>query len=336
MPLIPGRFNSPWNPFDRPSWAPPRPASQPKGYGLTPADVSGDPYAGSDGSVADIVNSAAVTAANSLLPGNAAGIPASFTGVANVPGTVFAGAPGTPVVFRSDGQGNPALRNDGRTIPGSAPGTVLANGLIVAGTPLPGALRSNGQMTPGLDDAVRDREYGWNAQSETLFRRYRQALKVIGHIRQRKPPDPASMPASGIRINPNGSLLITPQLPSGVYPVLTYRVPAGYYGFINYASNEYTGGGFAEAAGALVWAIKIQGWYYPNYGTIPFSLGSRLSGLWNIAGGLPLLSNQNVVFSVIYNTVPGVASGGYVICTLQGWIAPVGEQSRQEAGHGGQ
>jgi hypothetical protein len=52
-------------------------------------------------------------------------------------------------------------------------------------------------------------------------------------------------------------------------------------------------------------------------------MGSRLTGLWNIAGGIPLLQNQYVYYVVTYDSTSTVAPGGYVICNLQGWIAPI-------------
>jgi len=203
---------------------------------------------------------------------------------------------------------------------------------VVAGVQIPGALRSDGRLTPSLDQAVLDHDFGWNAASQVMFQRFQAAQQIIARIRRKKPKDPALMPAAGTRINPSGTLLISPGLASGIYAVLTYRVPPGYYGFINYASNEYTGGGFAEAAGALIWEIQVQGWFYPNYGTIPYTLGSRLNGWWNIAGGLPLLGNQYITYLVRYDTTVGVATGGYVICGLQGWISPLGETARENGG----
>jgi len=285
MPIMPGvPFNSPWNPID-----PPRPPAGPRPVssfwpGLTPI-ASADAFS-------DL----------------ASGVP-GFSTAASAAGV--AAPPAGPDV-------SPATQGKAQA---TAPALTAAQQAAVAHLPAP--LRASGQLTPGLDELQRDHEYGWNAESELLYRRYQAFSKISQAIRAGRQLNKADlMPVDGIRLNESGSLAITVGFASGTYTVLTYRVPAGYYGWINYSSNEYTGTGFDEAGGALVWGIEIQDWWYHGYGAIDTTLGSRLFGLWNIAGGLPLASNQYVRFIVTYDSTIGVTPGGRVICTLQGWVAP--------------
>lgn len=304
MPLMNASFNSPWNPFDWQETGIPPVPTPPGGagssYGLTTYDVSGDPYAGYDAGGNPVAP--ATLPGSSMMPGDDGGAAVVAAAAASV----------TPAAVAANAIG----------------GAGTAVSPFLTGTILPPPLRSDGRMTPVLDQMAYDREFGWDRYSDLLFSRFEAGEELVKRIRRRKPRDPAAMPIDGTRINPKGSLLIAPATASGVYTVLTYRVPAGYYGWINYASNEYTGSGFDEAGGGLIWEIQVQNWFYPGYGTIPYSLGSRLAGLWNIAGGLPLLSNQYISYVVRYDTSLGVAPGGRVICTLQGWITPMGEQAR--------
>ena len=204
--------------------------------------------------------------------------------------------------------------------------------VAVAGVALPAALQQNGSLTPRLTDLLRDREYGWNAASERLFRRFERNLAVSRHLGRRAPNTPTLMPPDAIRINEGGSFAIAADTPSGLYTVFTWRVPPGYYGWLNYASHEYTGGGFAEASGGLIWHIQVNDWFFPGYGAIRWSLGSRLAGLWNIANGLPLIGNQYISYLVDYDSTSTVVPGGSVICTIQGWRAPV---RKMRSHHGG-
>ena len=288
MPMIKTPpFNSPWNPFYPPARRIPAPPTPL----LRPSDVTGSGYVG------------AVTAPTSSSASTLAAASAAVAGSIGPTGTSAAGNAAAPT-----------LANDG--------------GVAVANLNLPPALQRYGRLTPTLDDAVQQYMYGWNPASQALYDRFTASEMVVAKVRSRRLPDPAAMPADGIRLNQGGTMLIESMTQSGTYVVLDYRVPVGYYGFINFASNEYNGGGFLDGSGALIWSIQVNQWFYPGYGQIPYSLGSRYTGLWNIAGGLPLRANQYIQYLVAYDTTatPAITPGGYVICTIQGWIAPIRER----------
>jgi hypothetical protein len=289
MPLTPARFRSPWNPFQNVGNSQPI-ASNPGGR-LSPADVA-DSFGGGAAGAADFSYGAPLVSP-------AASGPDSSAVSAAAGAAAIATASGVPVG-----------------------GSIVAP--VSAGIVLPGPLRRDGVATPQLEQAIRAHEYGWNQSSETMFRRFDYSRRVVNRMkRRRRQWIPAAMPASGIRINPSGTMQITIATAAGSYAILAYRVPPGYAGFLNYASNEYAGAAFTEASGALVWYIEVQQWFYQGYGNIPFTLGSRQASLWNIAGGLPIRSNQYIVYGVTYTPGAGLTAGGYVICNLQGWIAPM-------------
>jgi len=194
----------------------------------------------------------------------------------------------------------------------------------------PPAALTNARLTPTLDSMVKDHENVWSPETMALYKDFVDAQKVIRQMRKNAAPEPSRMPSEGTRLNRVATLLVTPAmlvaLPT-TFPVPftgingPWRVPAGYYGWINYVACEYSGGGFAEGSGNLVFSLGIQNYFYYGYGNIAVTLGSRTAGLWSIEGGLPLISNQYIQwFATLDN--PAVAPGGYIICTIQGWIAP--------------
>jgi len=163
-----------------------------------------------------------------------------------------------------------------------------------------------------------------------LYKDYSDAQKVIRAMRKSAAPEPSRMPDQGTRLNRLATLQITaPMLAAlpATFPVPftqingPWRVPAGYFGWINYVACEFSGQGFNEGSGNLIFALGVQNYFYYGYGNITATLGSRTAGLWSIEGGLPLVANQYIQWYVTLNN-PAVQPGGYVICTIQGWIAP--------------
>jgi hypothetical protein len=199
---------------------------------------------------------------------------------------------------------------------------------------VPPAALSNAPLVPDLTNLAWSHAHQSNQQYVTLYKDFVAAQKLIRQLRKQADPDPSVMPIEGTRLNqgslPGQQLLVTPAmigaLPS-TFPVFTYRVPPGYRGYINYISCEYNGAGFLDGSGSLAFALGVQNYFYPGYGNILTSLGSRNAGLWSIDGGLPLLGNQYITWYVTLNN-PAVTPGGYVICTFQGWIAPTRKGAR--------
>jgi hypothetical protein len=206
---------------------------------------------------------------------------------------------------------------------------------ILSGSQTPAALRQ-APLTPDLDKVAWQQAHQSNPQYIALYKDFVNAQKVIRQLRAQADPDPSVMPIEGTRLNqgslPGQQLLITPAMlnPAGfpnLLTVFTYCVPPGYRGYINYISCEYNGAGFVDGSGSLTFALGVQNYFYPGYGNILTTLGSRTAALWSIDGGLPLLGNQYITWFVTLNN-PAVQPGGYVICTFQGWIAPTRKGAR--------
>ena len=208
----------------------------------------------------------------------------------------------------------------------------IPDGFLPNNNPLlkPPAPLTNQRLTPTLDALVKEHENVWSPETMALYKDFSDAQKVIRRLRNRGEPEPSVMPNGGTRLNRMASLLVTPAMLGALPETFAvpfmqiggpWRVPAGYYGWINYVACEYSGQGFAEGSGNLLFSLGVQNYFYYGYGNIAATLGSRTSALWSINGGLPLISNQYIQWQATLNN-PAVTPGGYIICTIQGWIAP--------------
>jgi hypothetical protein len=118
--------------------------------------------------------------------------------------------------------------------------------------------------------------------------------------------------------------IITPA-PGQDYLVGSFRVPNGYNGMLYGIHVGYTGTGFVDGSGDIIWRIMIgNAWAAPGLGRITTKLGSPHQ-LLQITDYIKLKSNQTV--SVLVN-VPN-ASGNIqvgvsrILATLQGWYYPM-------------
>jgi len=100
--------------------------------------------------------------------------------------------------------------------------------------------------------------------------------------------------------------------------VLTMLVPAGYDGVINEMSCNFTGGGFTQGSGDIIWSLRVDGKPYPNFGIITNEKGTPLQG--RKIGRIRVYSGQRVQWLV--NHVANLALNGNVICSLTGYFYP--------------
>ena len=104
--------------------------------------------------------------------------------------------------------------------------------------------------------------------------------------------------------------------------VITINVPLGFDGVIKKLSNEYTGGGFVEGSGDLIWRIYRNNTPVRNYDNITVQLGGLRSNR-DIAG-IRIYSGQQIRFTVTHDPASGLAvAGTSVICFLSGWFYPI-------------
>lgn len=105
--------------------------------------------------------------------------------------------------------------------------------------------------------------------------------------------------------------------------ILSYRVPLGYDGVINYIVQNYTGQGFQEGQGDLVWRLQLNERYVKNFGNTTTQIGTLTSGPISPNASIIVQSNQLVQYFV--NLGPNALAdlmGGRVICSTWGFWWP--------------
>lgn len=101
--------------------------------------------------------------------------------------------------------------------------------------------------------------------------------------------------------------------------VLTFRVPNGSDGVINFISNNFLGGGFTNFSGDIIWQILANGRPIRNFSNIRAEKGTVNQG--RIISPIRIYSNQ-VIQYVVRHAANGVLTGGQVICSCNGNYYP--------------
>jgi hypothetical protein len=119
----------------------------------------------------------------------------------------------------------------------------------------------------------------------------------------------SSIPLPGVELTP--------------YLVATMQVPLGYDGVIPSVVNLYTGSGFQEGSGDLIWRIQLNQRWVKDYSNIETTIGSLTIPYPANAGAIRLLSGQTVNYYVTLGAgALGNLSGGRIVCGLFGWFFP--------------
>lgn len=150
-------------------------------------------------------------------------------------------------------------------------------------------------------------------------------------------PDPwVEMPPGGLPFDPFGTI-VTPAANSVETLVLQFRIPYQYDGIILGVTNLFTGPGFVEGSGDLVWRIRVGqpnllGRPQRNYENILQTMGD-LGDPRTVQGGIVVTSNQFVEYSVTHTIgSPIVPAGTRIICNVQGFYWPRGSSVRSAGG----
>lgn len=102
--------------------------------------------------------------------------------------------------------------------------------------------------------------------------------------------------------------------------VLVFSVPDGYDGVIRRLSNNYTGPGFVQGSGQLIWRILIDRMVVKNYGQILIEMGSPQ---WpRDTDGILLRSGQVVRYMVNVSDAALAGSATGIICAVGGYFWP--------------
>lgn len=128
------------------------------------------------------------------------------------------------------------------------------------------------------------------------------------------------MPPQGRQYQEINSIPLPPN--NGLDTLVTeFVVPMGYDGVITSVVNFYTGAGFAEGSGDLVWRVRVGLRWARNFGQIDTTLGSLASPCPLFRGGIRISSNQRIQYFVNHAVASGLA-GGRIVCGLFGWFYP--------------
>lgn len=160
---------------------------------------------------------------------------------------------------------------------------------------------------------------------EQLWRRIGEAgglQKICCHNRKvyQEPPW-LRMPPDGRQYQEIGSIS-TPAADGNNYSVHSFKVPTGYDGVITSVANFYTGAGFVEGSGDIVWRMLIGRAWCRNFGNIETTLGSLTSPCPLFRGGVRIYSEQVVNY---YVNIPigSPIAGGRIVCAFFGWFYAV-------------
>lgn len=159
-------------------------------------------------------------------------------------------------------------------------------------------------------------------EEAAIWRRIKQCgglMEICPGHRYASPPW-QKMPSQGKRFGHPSSIALTDAVIGVDTVVQSFLVPYGYDGIIAAPVNIYTGMGFAEGSGDLVWRIKLNLHYVKDYGNITTSLGSLTQPYYNANSQIFLQSGMLVQYLVNRSAGSvGNLNGGRIICGLWGW-----------------
>jgi hypothetical protein len=136
-------------------------------------------------------------------------------------------------------------------------------------------------------------------------------------------PPWVKMPGEGKRFGHPSSIPLASAVLGVDTIVQSFIVPYGYDGVIVATTNRYTGQGFVEGSGDLIWRIRLNQHYVNDYGNIITQLGSLTQPYYNANSQIFVQSGQLVQYLVNRSLGSlGNLNGGRIICALNGWYWP--------------
>lgn len=195
-----------------------------------------------------------------------------------------------------------------------------------------------GLKDPMVSPWVRGRRVGFGSDRNDDSERSSSLFSRVGHcaIAEERamgywPMPWVEMPPGGIPFDPFAAIT-TPAANGVETEVLQFKVPYGYDGIINGITNLFTGPGFVEGSGDLIWRIRVgqpqlQGRPQRNYSSIRQTMGD-LTSPREVPGGIRIIADQFVEYSVVHSLgSPIVPAGTRIICNIQGYYWPRGASS---------
>jgi len=137
----------------------------------------------------------------------------------------------------------------------------------------------------------------------------------------------AVMPEEGREFSPQTQTLVSTVSESIETTVLSFDVPFGYDGVINYIvanilppASGITN--FSEGSGQITWRLKAAGRHLRDWGNVLTSRGSLLNTTPIPLRGLRIYSRNKVEMTVTLSSPSGLTPGAQLITLVQGWFYP--------------
>lgn len=100
--------------------------------------------------------------------------------------------------------------------------------------------------------------------------------------------------------------------------VLTFLIPQGYDFFIRRISHNFTGGGFVQGSGDIIWRLLIDNAPVKNFQNMSSEKGS-VDAPRDI-DGIRAYSGQTLLYTVLH--AANAALNGNIICSVNGSLYP--------------
>lgn len=245
------------------------------------------------------------------------GIPGGFFGQ---PGGGYSGAGPFP-------GGAPRGLPLGRNVNPWAPQPVLRDNML----PLP-LQRSNPLVRPSK---YRANKYDYALMRDAWFWHWVQmhgGLKSCCHIPELGAPiydvDPAvEMPTTGQTFRKIFSAPPTSFQSGGEFTGIdvvlgSFRVPIGYDGVINRVVAQFSGSGFDDFSGNIIWRVQVGIRYPKDYGNITSTFGDYATAFLVPGTSIPLLSGQQVILIANVPSTSTIGLDGQISLGVFGWWWP--------------
>jgi hypothetical protein len=117
--------------------------------------------------------------------------------------------------------------------------------------------------------------------------------------------------------------------------VVDWTVPTGYEARIYAYYCIYTGTGFVQGSGDIVWGLRAGLNWVRNMGGLLYSVGS-LASPFPVQDYVAAKANQRIIFQVSVPNLSGTIQVGTsrILCGVQGWLFPVTRRVEEEADNG--
>lgn len=155
-----------------------------------------------------------------------------------------------------------------------------------------------------------------------------------------------TMPSDGRWLNQLGSLVLPNDTDVHAVPLngqtskFGYKVPVGWDGVINKLTFSFTGEGFVQGSGDLIWSVWINQFIQPtgsanpnggypasDYGSVPFQIGGLQGSAPDTqGGGIRIYTNQLVTLCIQRPNAGSDSLGpntARITVGAVGWIYPV-------------